>query len=82
MMSKNDYMVYPKLQKSILNAISPYLKSGGKLVYITCSLFDFENENLIEAFVQENNYKILEMNYYYGYKEGADCMFYSILQKD
>jgi 16S rRNA (cytosine967-C5)-methyltransferase len=80
--SNKNYLSYPKLQMSILKSINPYLKSGGKLVYITCSLFDFENELLVESFVKENSFKILKMNYYKGFEMGADCMFYAILQKE
>lgn len=41
-------------QKEVLNATLPYLKKGGYLVYITCSLFSAENDRQIATFLQEN----------------------------
>ena len=41
-------------QKTVLNATMPYLKKGGHLVYITCSLLSSENDRQIAAFLKEN----------------------------
>lgn len=41
-------------QKTVLNATLPYLKDGGHLVYITCSLLSSENDKQIETFLKEN----------------------------
>jgi 16S rRNA (cytosine967-C5)-methyltransferase len=40
-----------KEQASILQAAKAYVKPGGRLVYITCSLFHEENEAQVEAFL-------------------------------
>ncbi len=37
-------------QTAILNSAARLLKSGGRLVYATCSLLDAENESIAEAF--------------------------------
>ena len=37
-------------QTAILNSAARLLKSGGRLVYATCSLLDAENEDIAEAF--------------------------------
>lgn len=39
------------LQKEILDAIWPHLKSGGTLVYATCSILPDENKDQISAFL-------------------------------
>ncbi|RLM20425.1 16S rRNA (cytosine(967)-C(5))-methyltransferase [Brenneria alni] len=39
------------LQKEILNAIWPYLKTGGTLIYATCSIIPEENHQQIQAFL-------------------------------
>lgn len=41
-------------QKTVLNATLPYLKEGGHLVYITCSLLSSENDKQIETFLEEH----------------------------
>jgi 16S rRNA (cytosine967-C5)-methyltransferase len=38
-------------QKRLLDALWPCLKSGGKLLYATCSIFGAENNGQIEAFL-------------------------------
>ncbi|AGF75314.1 RsmB/NOP family class I SAM-dependent RNA methyltransferase [Bartonella vinsonii] len=42
-------------QKAILNEAIDYLKSNGRLVYITCSLFVDENEEQISYFLQQHS---------------------------
>lgn len=41
-------------QRSVLDAAKQYVKTGGRLVYVTCSLFDSENQRQIERFLSEN----------------------------
>ena len=43
-----------KIQKIILENCSKYLKTGGELVYSTCSILEEENENIIKEFVKKN----------------------------
>lgn len=43
------------LQAEILNALWPLLKKGGKLLYITCSVFKAENDEQITAFINQHN---------------------------
>ena len=45
----------PKLQYNILLQASRALKSGGVLVYSTCTLNPAENREVAERFLQENN---------------------------
>lgn len=42
-----------KVQKQILEVCSKYLKSGGELVYSTCSILKEENENIVKEFIKE-----------------------------
>ncbi|MGB8819445.1 MAG: RsmB/NOP family class I SAM-dependent RNA methyltransferase [Rhizobiaceae bacterium] len=44
-----------KEQASILQSAKTYVKPGGRLVYITCSLFREENEAQVEAFLAANS---------------------------
>ncbi len=43
------------LQAEILDALWPLLKKGGKLLYITCSVFNAENDEQIAAFTGKYN---------------------------
>lgn len=43
------------LQKQILEAVWPYLKSGGTLLYATCSVLPEENKDQISAFLDQHN---------------------------
>lgn len=42
------------LQKEILQNVSKYVKSGGRLVYSTCTLLKRENEDIVEEFLANN----------------------------
>lgn len=44
----------PKLQLQILNNQANYVKPGGLLLYSTCTLLRRENEEVVEAFLQNN----------------------------
>lgn len=52
-----------KDQLNILSACSNYVKVGGYLVYSTCSIFEEENDGIIEKFVKNiENFVIEEIN--------------------
>jgi 16S rRNA (cytosine967-C5)-methyltransferase len=42
------------LQKSILKAVWPLLAPGGLLLYATCSILKQENEQQVQAFLDEH----------------------------
>ncbi|WP_144213737.1 RsmB/NOP family class I SAM-dependent RNA methyltransferase [Shewanella donghaensis] len=44
----------PALQLDILTRSSKAVKSGGRLVYATCSLSTLENEQVVQQFLQQN----------------------------
>lgn len=44
----------PEIQGAILCATSKYLKSGGFLIYSTCTLNRAENEDIVENFLAQN----------------------------
>ena len=45
----------PEIQLDILKNVSKYLKVGGTLVYSTCTILPDENENVVNAFLEENS---------------------------
>ena len=48
------------MQEKILSNASKYVKSGGKIVYSTCTIFKEENQRVVERFLKENNEFSLE----------------------
>ena len=54
----NDINKIIDLQSRILENASKYLKSNGILVYSTCSIENDENENIIEHFLDRNNFVV------------------------
>ena len=72
----------PDLQFKILNTSSKYLKSGGKLLYSTCTLNKRENEKVVERFISENNdFTVSEMKTTFPCETGGDGFFYSVLER-
>ena len=50
----------PELQLQILKNQARYVKSGGVLIYSTCTLVRAENEGVVEAFLKDNDDYTLE----------------------
>ncbi len=51
-----------QMQSDILDKVADKVKSGGRLIYATCSLFPEENEKQVEAFLSRHpDYKILPL---------------------
>ncbi|KMK77158.1 16S rRNA (cytosine(967)-C(5))-methyltransferase RsmB [Alkalihalobacillus pseudalcaliphilus] len=49
---ESDIKDIAALQKSLLEAVAPLLKKGGRLVYSTCTIDKEENEAIVEQFLQ------------------------------
>lgn len=66
---------YVALQKAIaVNAIR-CLEKGGYFLYITCSVFKKENEDVVDYLLQETGMTLIEQKYYKGYADKADTLF-------
>lgn len=66
---------FSKLQKAIAVNVTKYLKEGKPLVYITCSVFRQENEDVV-AWIEENlPLKLEKSEVIKGYNDKADTMF-------
>ena len=69
---------YNKLQKNILSGVIPFMKPGGSLLYITCSVFSKENEEVVNYIVENHKLKLVKMELITGYKEKADTLFVAL----
>ncbi len=72
---------YSLLQKKIATNVVPYLKKGGYFLYITCSGFRKENEEIVEYIEKDINLRKIELKILKGYDKKADTMFVSLFQK-
>ncbi|MBG6029284.1 16S rRNA (cytosine(967)-C(5))-methyltransferase RsmB [Proteus mirabilis] len=78
----DDIEQLAQIQKEILHAIWPYLKSGGTLVYATCSILPEENKQQVEAFLAST--KDAQCDYQYQClpeEKGGDGFFYALIKK-
>lgn len=66
---------FQRLQKTIAANVIKYLKPGQPLIYITCSAFKAENEDVVKYLVEEKGLKLEEMQVLKGYEHKADTMF-------
>ena len=73
--------VYNKKQKKIVQNILPHLKPGGLLFYITCSVFEKENDAIVDFIKSTFNLQVLQQQYLYGYEKNADSMFVAVCRK-
>lgn len=72
---------FTDLQKNIAINAAAFLKSGGKMFYVTCSVFKNENENVVKEVVEQTGLKLVEQHLINGMDKKADSMFVAILEK-
>ncbi len=72
---------FQNLQKVIASNAIKYLKPGKPLIYITCSVFKAENEDVVEYLVREHGLVLAEKEILNGYDNKADTMFAARLIK-
>ncbi len=72
---------YMQLQEAITRRLSKMLLPGGKLIYITCSVFKAENEDRVAALAREEEFLVKDSKLIQGSPEGADTLFVACLIK-
>ena len=78
---REDIEEISKIQKSILENCSKYLKNNGELVYSTCSILKQENDEIIQEFLKNHkNFEILQQKHIYQ-SEKTDGFFICKVQK-
>lgn len=66
---------YQQLQQKIAGNVVQLLKPGGSLIYITCSVFSKENEDVVASLEKEYGLTRQEGGVIAGYEQRADSMF-------
>ncbi len=79
----NESMIerFAALQKTIAANVIKYLKPGKPLIYITCSVFKEENQEVTNFLVKEDNLKLEKEAVLTGYEHRADTMYAARLIK-
>lgn len=72
---KEDVLNYSTLQKRIAKNTIPFLKKGGCLMYITCSVFKAENEDVVEYIQSELGLRLDTKMLIQGGTQRADTLF-------
>lgn len=72
---------YSQIQKMIAANIIPHLKASGKLLYITCSVFKKENEDIIRFMQERFSLNVERSQILKGYDKKADTMFAAVLSR-
>ncbi|MGN6421619.1 MAG: Fmu (Sun) domain-containing protein [Pseudobacter sp.] len=73
--------IYSALQKKIVTNAIPHVKVGGYFLYITCSVFKKENEEVVEAILANHKLELVKMEVLKGYHRKADTMFAALFRK-
>ncbi len=73
--------VYADMQQQIVSHVVPQLATGGIFVYITCSVFKQENEEMVDYIKEKFHLQLLQMELLKGYDKKADSMFAAIFRK-
>jgi 16S rRNA (cytosine967-C5)-methyltransferase len=75
---EGDLRDFPPLQREILEATLPSVRTGGRLVYATCTIRSEENEEVAGAFERDHRELIREpagFFHTYPHREGTDAFF-------
>jgi 16S rRNA (cytosine967-C5)-methyltransferase len=73
--------VYVAMQQQIVSNVIPHLEEGGIFIYITCSVFKNENEDMVNFIKEKFHLQLLQMELLKGYDKKADSMFAAVFKK-
>lgn len=79
--SENELESYTERQQLITRNVLHFLKPGGYLFYSTCSVFEAENEAIVNLLCSEHNMQLITQQMTNGYQYRSDSMYIALLQK-
>jgi len=71
----SEIVKYNLLQRKIVSNVIHGLKPGGHFLYITCSVFKKENEEMVSFIKEKFDLKLIKMELLKGYDQHADTLF-------
>lgn len=76
-MQADSLAEFTRRQREIIERQYRWVKKGGKLIYVTCSLLKEENEAIVESFVQAHpEFKIVKQERLFPVHQGGDGFFF------
>ena len=87
-----DIRQFAEQQLAILQGLWPALKPGGRLLYVTCSILDAENDAVVKAFCRQHEVHIMPIVMERGIArdagwqvmpevDGGDGLYFSLLSR-
>lgn len=71
-----------KIQSEILAAAAPMLKSGGQLLYSTCTISPMENQQVVDGFLRSHkDFRCRAQRQLYPHLDGTDGFFICLMEK-
>lgn len=71
-----------KMQKMILKRAAQYVKSGGVLVYSTCTITSEENERLVEKFLEKHpDFVLVGQRQLTPFEHGTDGFYFAVMER-
>ncbi len=78
--SQDNIAHYSQLQQKIVHNALPHVTQGGHFLYITCSVFEEENEKQVE-YITAQGLTLVKAALLTGYNNKADTMFGALFKK-
>lgn len=78
---EGSIQTFVTLQQQVLANVVQYLKPNGQLIYITCSVFEEENEQIVQYLEKEHGLVLEQGGIIAGYNRKSDSMFAARLRK-
>lgn len=80
--TKNELDHWQSKQLEIMKNASEVLKENGYILYMTCSVFEEENEQVVQKFIASNpEFTSLKSQLIIGLNEQADTLYFNVLKK-
>lgn len=79
--SEKNIKMYSDLQKKIVSNAVNFLNENGCLLYITCSVFKKENEDIVDFIRKKLKLELIESKYLKGYEMQSDTLFTALFIK-
>lgn len=72
---------FAERQFRLVSNLLPYVREGGRLVYLSCSLYADENEQVVDRLCSTFGWQCLDQGYEQASLEGGDVLFGAVLSR-